>query len=326
MVMKFVVVLLLAATCFANQTPPNRRTTTTRASRTTTTNPRTTTTRPRTTTTRQRTTTTHHTTAPLAQCGIPAIKPDTNANIIGGEDAVPYSWPWQVALFQKPSTTSVFCSGTLISNQWVMTAGHCFNGHENQTSKWTVKLGVFKKIDDDEPEEVELGLSEIHVHPKFVEHAGIPSYDITLLKLDKPVEFDEDVSPVCFPTVQDEALPPAGTGVFVTGWGDTSEGGQESPTLKQVTVPLVDDDTCKKTYHSSFVASTMFCAGLKQGGKDTCQGDSGGPVVYQDPATGAWKQVGITSWGHGCAEPNEYGVYSKVSAYVDFINQYVTDL
>jgi len=207
-----------------------------------------------------------------------------------------------------------------------MTAGHCFVGQENKTSRFTVKLGVFKKNDDDEPEEVELGLSEIHVNPKYSVHLAVPSYDITLLKLEKPVEFDEDVSPVCLPAVQDEALPPAGTQVFTTGWGLTTEGGQESQTLKQVSVPLVDDDTCHSTYPQRFDQPTMFCAGLEQGGKDSCNGDSGGPVVYQDPATGAWKQVGITSWGKGCAEPDEYGVYSKVSAYVDFINQYVTDL
>jgi len=313
--MKLIIVLLLASVCLANPTPPHRGKTTTPAKTTSKTT--------------AKATTTGHSTAPPAagKCGVPAIKPSTDENIVGGTDAVPYSWPWQVALFQKSigGSSFQFCSGTVISNQWIMTAGHCFVGQENKTSQFTVKLGVFKKADNDEPEEVVLGVSEIHVNPKYQVVLATPRYDITLLKLEKPVDFDEDVSPVCLP-VQDEELPAAGTGVWITGWGDTTEGGKDSQNLEQTSVPVVDSKTCLSTYPTRFDDTTQFCAGLKQGGKDTCQGDSGGPVVYQDPVTGAWKQLGITSWGQGCAEPNEYGVYSKVSEYLDFIHQYVPDV
>jgi len=258
-------------------------------------------------------------------CGVPAIKPDTTTNIVGGKDAIPYSWPWQVALFVKPDSDEPyqFCAGSLITNQWVMTAGHCFYGHDKEPSKYQVKIGVFNKAKNNEPGEQVLGVSEIYINPKYDNMKT--TYDITLLKLEKPVTFSDHISPICLPA-QNETLPDDGSPVFVTGWGGTSEYGGDSATLKQVTVPLQSTANCKKAYPDKIFEDVMFCAGLDQGGKDSCQGDSGGPVVYQDPSTGVWKQVGITSWGKGCAEPKYYGVYSKVSAYITFIQKYIKDL
>jgi secreted trypsin-like serine protease len=255
------------------------------------------------------------------QCGNPAITPDTT-KIVGGKDAIPYSWPWQVALFKKPIFGSAyqFCAGTIIDPQWVLTAGHCFYGSDKNPAPFSVKLGVFNKTRDDEPGEQEVGLSEIHVNPQY--DPSKITFDVTLLKLESPITYSDHISPICLPA-QGEALPDAGSDTWVTGWGATSQGGPDSPTLKQVSVPVVSDDDCKAAYPGQIYTDTQFCAGFPQGGKDSCQGDSGGPVVYQDPKTKNWKQIGITSWGYGCAQAKYYGVYSKVSAYIDFINQYV---
>jgi len=254
-----------------------------------------------------------------AKCGTPAIKPDTT-KIVGGKDAIPYSWPWQVALFKGSFGSNYqFCAGTIIAPQWVVTAGHCFYGSTNP-KLFQVKLGVFNKAKNDEPGELVLNVSEIHVNPKY--NPSKITFDITLLKLSAEVKYTDHISPICLPA-QDEALPDAGDMTFVTGWGATSQGGPDSPTLKQVNVPIVSTDDCKAAYPGQIYEDTQFCAGYKDGGKDSCQGDSGGPVEYQDPATGTWKQLGITSWGNGCAQAKYYGVYSKVSAYIDWINTYV---
>jgi len=205
-----------------------------------------------------------------------------------------------------------------------MTAGHCFYGDDKTPSKYQVKIGVYNKARNDEPGELVLGVSEIYVNPKY--DSGKITYDITLLKLEKPIEYSEHISPICLPAKQDEDLPDAGSSIFVTGWGATSQGGADSPTLKQVTVPLQSTEKCNNAYPGQIYDDVMFCAGLDQGGKDSCQGDSGGPVVCQDPSTGVWRQLGITSWGMGCAQAKYYGVYSKVSAYITFIQQYVKDL
>jgi len=266
-----------------------------------------------------------------ATCGLPTVRPDLTTNIVGGKDVIPYSWPWQVALFKlipgSATTSYQFCGGSLISNQWIVTAGHCFFQDDQNLRQYSVKLGVFNKTRDDEIGEQVVGLSEIHVHPQY--NPNTVEYDVTLLKLSQPVQFTDHISPVCLPATQNEAVPNANTDLFVTGWGRTTAGGPASATLKQVTIPLVSTQQCKAAWNPGMIKeNVMFCGGFQQGGKSPCNGDSGGPVVVQDPANnGAWKLLGITSWGpQFCAAPKLYAVFSRVSAYVNFIRQYATDL
>ncbi|MFN9068718.1 MAG: trypsin-like serine protease, partial [Bdellovibrionales bacterium] len=82
-------------------------------------------------------------------------------------------------------------------------------------------------------------------------------------------------------------------------------------------LPLVTQDECNRAY-SNKITSDMICAGKAQGGIDTCQGDSGGPLFIRG-SQGAPLLVGVTSWGEGCARPNKYGVYARVSAGFDWI-------
>jgi len=257
-----------------------------------------------------------------AKCGLPAIKPDTSTDIVGGKDAIPYSWPWQVALTQFGFFQ--FCAGSLISPQWVVTAGHCFDG-ATDPSRYQVKLGVFSKSKNNEPGEQVLDISEIHVHPEYKDEDPKMFFDVALLKLKSPVTFTDHISPACLPNANEE-LPDAGSTVFVTGWGDTRENGQDSETLKQVAVPLQSNAKCVTAYKGKIHEETQFCAGFDNGGKDACNGDSGGPIVFQDKTSGIWKQIGIVSTGTGCARPKLFGIYSKMPAFMDFIKQYVTDL
>jgi transmembrane protease serine 9 len=112
----------------------------------------------------------------------------------------------------------------------------------------------------------------------------------------------------------------AGTAV-VSGWGVTSENATSaSPVLKKATIPLVSNDTCNSSLNNEVTAG-MLCAGEKSGGNNACQGDSGGPLVqprtvYERTAS---VQVGIVSWSIGCAEPDKYNVFTRVSVYADWI-------
>jgi len=271
------------------------------------------------------------------KCGLPATKPDTTTSIVGGVDAIPYSWPWQVALFRRDRGYEYqFCGGTLISNEWILSAGHCFYGPNHTPDEYYVKLGVFNKTYDDEPGEVVLNISAFHMHPKFefVRETGTPIYDVSLVKLKTPVQFTDHITPICLPSTLDEELPNPDTKSFIVGWGFIKETvGPDSDTLKQAGVPLVSVETCRKGLENvpskdkDVHEKVEFCAGFDQGGKSQCSGDSGGPLMYQDPSNeGRWKQLGITSWSVGCAKPKLYGVYSKVSAFMDFVKDYVKDL
>ncbi|KAM9305329.1 prostasin-like [Gastrophryne carolinensis] len=152
------------------------------------------------------------------------------------------------------------------------------------------------------------------------------TWDIALVQLASPVTYTQYIMPVCLPSSSSVTFP-CGMECWVTGWGATSEGGNPPAdgTLQKVMTPLIDYKTCSVLYNSkssSYVAiqSEKICSGYSDGGKDSCQGDSGGPLVCK--VQGVWYQVGIVSWGTGCAEPNYPGVYTLVSAYQDWIGSY----
>jgi len=106
---------------------------------------------------------------------------------------------------------------------------------------------------------------------------------------------------------------------LVVGWGYTKEGGPLSAKLREVKVPIVSNATCAAGYQADGVgiADTMLCAGLKAGGKDSCQGDSGGPIVVS--VGGKLVQTGIVSVGVGCARPDRYGVYTRLSKFSSWL-------
>ena len=62
----------------------------------------------------------------------------------------------------------------------------------------------------------------------------------------------------------------------------------------------------------------MLCARAQ--GRDACQGDSGGPLVLQAGQGGPFSQIGLVSWGQGCAHPRYPGVYTRISSHLAFIN------
>jgi secreted trypsin-like serine protease len=208
------------------------------------------------------------------------------------------------------------CGGSVISPNWVMTAGHCVYGNTNSPSSFKIKAGIFQQSSTSEPDEQIVEIDQIILHPLYV--SSTTSHDVALLKLKTPITFGSHVQPVCLPQSDGNYLS-SGKSVTVTGWGTTSQGGSISEKLRQVVVPCVDYTTCNKEYSGDIMQDVMFCAGV--GGKDSCQGDSGGPVVSKH-SNGKWYQHGIVSWGNGCAQASYPGVYSKVSAYCDFIKKY----
>ena len=110
----------------------------------------------------------------------------------------------------------------------------------------------------------------------------------------------------------DAPLAAPGTPSVIVGWGTTSEDGDPSDVLREASIPILPDQTCSNDYGGNFVKRTMLCAGYLPGGIDTCQGDSGGPL-FVDDGFGLPLEVGIVSFGDGCARPDTPGVYTRVS-------------
>ncbi|XP_029782203.1 chymotrypsinogen B isoform X1 [Suricata suricatta] len=245
--------------------------------------------------------------AAFGDCGLPAIKPVLNglSRIVNGEDAVPGSWPWQVSL--QDSTGFHFCGGSLISEDWVVTAAHC-----GVRTSHLVVAGEFDQGASEENIQV-LKIAQVFKNPKF--NMLTIRNDITLLKLATPARFSETVSPVCLPAASDEF--PPGLLCATTGWGKTKHNANKTPDkLQQAALPLLSNADCRKFWGSK-ITDVMICAGAS--GVSSCMGDSGGPLVCQKD--GVWTLVGIVSWGSGTCSTSMPGVYARVTELIPWVQE-----
>ncbi|XP_051830616.1 chymotrypsinogen 2-like [Antechinus flavipes] len=240
-------------------------------------------------------------------CGVPTIEPVLSglARIVNGEEAVPGSWPWQVSL--QDTTGFHFCGGSIISEDWVVTAAHC-----GVKKTDLVIAGEFDQGSDEENIQV-LKIGQVFKNPKF--NFFTITNDITLIKLATPVQFSDTVSPVCLPNSADDF--PAGSNCVTTGWGLTKHTNSKTPErLQQAALPLLSNSECQK-YWGSKIKDSMVCAGAS--GVSSCMGDSGGPLVCQKD--GAWTLVGIVSWGSSTCSTSSPGVYARVTELMPWVQE-----
>uniref|UniRef100_A0A1B8XZ49 Peptidase S1 domain-containing protein n=1 Tax=Xenopus tropicalis TaxID=8364 RepID=A0A1B8XZ49_XENTR len=247
-------------------------------------------------------------------CGVPAVAPKVT-RVVGGEDVVPHSWPWQISL-QYQGTSGAWghtCGGTLISEQWVLTAAHCISSGR----VYRVFLGKHS-LQQDEAEAVAISPEKIIVHEKW--NSLFIINDIALIKLSQPAPLSEAIQPACIPS--SGAILANDFPCFVTGWGRLYTNGPIADNLQQALLPVVDHATCTlRDWWGSQVQTTMVCAG-GDGIVSGCNGDSGGPLNCQ-AAGGAWEVHGIVSFGSGisCNYAKKPTVFTRVSAYNDWISE-----
>ncbi len=234
-------------------------------------------------------------------------------DVVGGQPADPGEWPWQAMVLPGP----YLCGGSLIATDWVLTAAHCVFEEEGvlfAPSSIKVRLGEYDRTRAESGEQV-MAVAQIIAHELY--DSATNDHDIALLRLASPALFTAKVKPINLLNQSTEStLAAPGQAATVTGWGTTKEGGTAATLLMEVAVPIVSNVQCDRSY--GYITDNMICAGYAAGGKDSCQGDSGGPLVVADE-NGGWQLSGIVSFGYGCARANYYGVYTRVSQYVEWI-------
>ncbi|EDL13401.1 mCG19991, isoform CRA_a [Mus musculus] len=227
-------------------------------------------------------------------CGYPTYEvEDDVSRVVGGQEATPNTWPWQVSLQVLSSGRWRHnCGGSLVANNWVLTAAHCLSNYQT----YRVLLGAHS-LSNPGAGSAAVQVSKLVVHQRWNSQNVGNGYDIALIKLASPVTLSKNIQTAC--------LPPAGT-ILPRNYGR---------------LLVVDYATCSSaSWWGSSVKSSMVCAG-GDGVTSSCNGDSGGPLNCR-ASNGQWQVHGIVSFGSslGCNYPRKPSVFTRVSNYIDWIN------
>jgi len=265
-------------------------------------------------------------------CGLASLAQEcgerVTVKIVGGNNARIEHWPGQAVLRSNtPKTVRYFCGGSAVGSRWVLTAAHCVASlSAKEQSETEVVIGVddLDKVRDENVYKVE----------KIVVRDGysipqVSGRDLALIQLSR--NYNGPIARLSLEGASDPQTPP-GAQVRVAGFGLTAASGAltgyrtpdgrfyeaGSRRLLETLVPTVSEMQCREHYRGQKIEAEQVCAGLEEGGRDSCNGDSGGPLVAYDRNRCPY-QIGIVSWGIGCAGAKNYGVYTRVSYHATWL-------
>jgi len=243
------------------------------------------------------------------ECGVMGPVSAAETHIVGGDQATPHQFPWQVGIFMDGS---YFCGGSIISDEYILTAAHCADGFRS----FEVVIGAHEVRNPGEEGHLETTTTTAFVHPDW-DYQNLAN-DMAILKVSK-ITFNEFVAPICLPTRSEAGETFVGEVMTVSGWGRESDSSSGiARFLNFVSVPVITNKECNDVY--GIIGDGVICVST-QGGKGTCNGDSGGPLVCQR-ADNAYYQYGVVSFGAsaGCEAGYPAG-FTRVTEYLDFISE-----
>mmetsp|Transcript_6478 Transcript_6478/g.9455 ORF Transcript_6478/g.9455 Transcript_6478/m.9455 type:complete len:379 (-) Transcript_6478:116-1252(-) len=230
---------------------------------------------------------------------------EATTRIFGGGEAEEDRYSFTVSFQQFGSH---FCGGSLIARDMVLSAAHCADVYSYDA--------VIGRHDHDEWDGDRVDVIWQYIHPNYSDSTN--NYDIMVVKLSRPTS--ANVATVKLNS--SNSIPSSGQSVTVVGWGVT-ELGSTSDELNEVEVTVVSQASCRSSYGSNLIKDEMLCAADPN--QDSCQGDSGGPLFLKGADAESDVQVGVVSWGYGCADEFYPGVYARVSSAYDWIKDKVCE-
>ncbi|XP_059611209.1 transmembrane protease serine 9-like [Phlebotomus argentipes] len=268
-----------------------------------------------------------HLMSPGEGCG---FSNKTHNRVVGGVDAELGAWPWMALLGYKNSLGEIGfkCGGSIITQKHVLSAAHCVI-----SSLQVVRVGEHNLDSNTETQHIDIPVAKATAHPEYDKKDG--HSDISIILLQQTIPFSLNIHAICIPT-----QPPVltrnfeGYSPFVAGWGRTQEGGKSATVLQELQLPVLKNSECMERYRDvrKLISDKQFddgvlCAGFLEGGKDSCQGDSGGPLMIPIRSDGVflYYQIGVVSYGIGCARANIPGVYTRVQTYSQWIQDQVAN-
>jgi secreted trypsin-like serine protease len=281
---------------------------------------------------------TSYTCDPSVSCGCSEVSTVVTARIVGGEAAANNTWGWMLSLRKSGSH---ICGASLLTSEYAVTAAHCVEDGMNNPSILSILAGTNYLNDLSGATVQRRTITKIIPHPNYVPVLYIN--DIAILRFSPlTISSSSNLAFICLPYANQDPFQ-TNNNLVAIGWGYTYENSLlVSNYLQQVTVQVFapTSSACKQSGLTN--SNIQFCAGVNGGGKgkslcifnflrifisftiDTCQGDSGGPLMaFVDDR---WVLAGITSSGYGCAQPGYPGIYTRVSAFISFIDSKINSL
>uniref|UniRef100_A0A8D2IPE7 Peptidase S1 domain-containing protein n=1 Tax=Varanus komodoensis TaxID=61221 RepID=A0A8D2IPE7_VARKO len=240
--------------------------------------------------------------------------------IIGGHDAQPGAWPWQVSLQVYHFGVGYYhvCGGSLITNNSVLTAAHCIKKWTDP-AVWRVVIGLHHLFHH-QYYTVKSQIRAILKHSDFKKESY--ENDVAMFILTDYVSFNKYIQPICL--IDTPHLITDKTTCYISGWGSKEERGRGTYILQEAQVNIIPLFTCNRfDWYAGAIGWNMICAGSETGDVDSCQGDSGGPLTCRFPNDTKYYLIGITSFGIGCGRPKLPGVYVRMSFYRSWIESHL---
>ncbi|XP_048515555.1 uncharacterized protein LOC105686124 [Athalia rosae] len=231
--------------------------------------------------------------------------------IVGGDEATPGQFPYQVGLFVSVDDGTAFCGGSILSNEWILTAAHCVD----TARSIEVVVGAHDMV-----RRLDTG-SRVNGKRWFTHEdwdTETLANDIALIELEKPLEFTDRVQPIRLPKHSQTSETFVRENAIVSGWGkDSDYANGISPVLRWIWNPILPNSECNQWYYGAILPSHICLDGSNL--RSSCSGDSGGPLVTKE-ADGKPTQIGLVSFGIslGCAK-SWPSVFTRITSYLDWI-------